>query len=172
MANWEGARTHYKALDLDLDHNLTATATTVPTTTGKAAALRGLGCCECACQRPEQGRQLMEQVCWISVLGGAELLRRHCDWRRRIIRQGSCWAFPTASSDNSATRIGGSMRGEQSAVSISLPVPVCLLVPLSRLPLPHCVSRPSLPVAVPFSCLFLAHSVSSVMIWCCQARND
>lgn len=37
-----------QALEKDLGHNLTSTATTVPTTSGEAAALRGLGCCACA----------------------------------------------------------------------------------------------------------------------------
>jgi len=92
--DWEGARTHYnKALDLDLDYNLTATATAVPTTTGRAAALRGLGCCECACMRPEQGKQLLEQALRLApsdhqtrqLLGVSEGFFRQlgdADWRR------------------------------------------------------------------------------------------
>lgn len=61
--DWEGAHVHYqKALDLDSHYHLTSTASTVPTTSGEAAALRGLGCCACARNNAREGVKLLKQA--------------------------------------------------------------------------------------------------------------
>jgi len=128
--DWDGARTHYnRALDLDLDHNLTATATAVPTTTGKAAALRGLGCCECACQRPEQGRQLMEQALRLApadhqtrqLLGVSDGFFRQLgdeDWRkhaRLAMISGEMLAADPTKASLAANVYNASIRGKKEA---------------------------------------------------------
>eukprot|EP00658_Telonema_sp_P-2_P022302 TRINITY_DN18910_c0_g1_i2.p1 TRINITY_DN18910_c0_g1~~TRINITY_DN18910_c0_g1_i2.p1 ORF type:complete len:424 (+),score=105.53 TRINITY_DN18910_c0_g1_i2:67-1338(+) len=61
--DWSGAKHHYtQALELDYNHNVSSTATNVPSTSAKAAALRGLGSCACASNKMEQGIALLQQA--------------------------------------------------------------------------------------------------------------